>query len=138
MIVLKSSGGREFVVLIVYDTCSGILNAYPASSKSSDFVYTCLKHFVGLRYQNPDTVCKSDAAPELVKAIRSFEECCRCLHLQAGVAVIPRLWSTTCRNAAVAMSIDKWETVFSFSCHRANYALGQLVFCRTKSQRDLV
>ena len=57
MIVSKSSGGREFVVLIVYDTFSGILNAYPVSSKSSDFVYTCLKHFIGLRYQNPDTVC---------------------------------------------------------------------------------
>ena len=132
MILSKSSGGREFVVLIVYDTFSGILNAYPASSKSSDFVYTCLNHFVGLRYQNPGTVCRSDAAPELVKAIRdlgwlpetslprrwphiskcerairSFEECCRCLHLQAGFAIMPRLWSTTCRYAAVAMSIDK-------------------------------
>ena len=49
MIVSKSSGGREFVVLIVDDTFSGILNAYPASSK--DFVYTCLKHIVGQRYK---------------------------------------------------------------------------------------
>ena len=57
MIVSKSSGGREFVVLLVYETFNGILTVYPASSKSSDFVYTCLKHFVGLRYQNPDTVC---------------------------------------------------------------------------------
>ena len=72
MIVSKSSDGREFVVLIVYDTFSRILNAYPASSKSSEFVYTCLKHFVGLRCQNPDTVCRSDAAPELVKAIRDL------------------------------------------------------------------
>ena len=159
MIVSKSSGGREFVLLIVYDNFSGILNAYPASSKSSDFVYTCLKHFVGLRYQNPDTVCRSDAAPELVKAIRdlgwlpetslprrwphnskcerairTFEDCCRCLHLQAGFAIMPRLWTTTCRYAAVAMSIDKWETAFGSSFHGANYALGQLVFYRTKSQ----
>ena len=159
MIVSKSSGGREFVVLIVYDTFSGILNAYPASSKSSDFVYTSLKHFVGLRYQNPGTICRSDAAPELVKAIRdlgwlpetslprhwphnskcerairSFEECCRCLHLQAGFAIMPRLWSTTCRYAAVAMSIDKWDTAFGSSFPGANYALGQLVFYRTKSQ----
>ena len=159
MIVSKSSGGREFVLPIVYDTFSGILNAYPASSKSSDFVYTCLKHFVGLRYQNPDTVCRSDAAPEFVKAIRdlgwlpetslprrwphnskcerairTFEECCRCLHLQAAFAIMPRLWTTTCRYAAVAMSIDKWETAFGSSFHGANYALGQLVFYRTKSQ----
>ena len=106
MIVSKLCCGREFVVLIVYDTFSGILKAYPASSKASDFVYTCLKHFVGLRYQNPDTVCKSDAASELVKAIRSFEGCCRCLYCQAGVAVFPRSWATTCRYAAVATSID--------------------------------
>jgi len=87
----------------VYDSFCGIVNAYPASSKGSDFVYSCLRHFVGLRFKNPDTVCRSDAAPELVKAIRdlgwlpetalprrwphnskcermirTFEECCRC------------------------------------------------------------
>ena len=32
------------------------------------------------------------------------------------------------------MSIDKWETAFGFSFHAANFALGQLVFYRTKSQ----
>ena len=47
---------------------------------------------------------------------------------------MPRLWTTTCRYAAVAMSIDKWETAFGSSFHGANYALGQLVFYRTKSQ----
>ena len=106
MVISKSSGGKEFLVLIVYDSSSGIVNAYPASSKGSDFVYSCLRHSVGLRFKNPDTVCRSDAAPELVKAIhdlgwlpetalprrwphnskcermiRTFEECCRCLHL---------------------------------------------------------
>ena len=35
MIVSKSSGGREFVVLLVYETFNGILTVYPASSKSS-------------------------------------------------------------------------------------------------------
>ena len=40
MIVSKLSCGREFVVLIVFDTSSGILKAYPASSKGSDFVYS--------------------------------------------------------------------------------------------------
>ena len=68
------------------------------------------------------------------RASGSVEECCRRLHLQAGFAVIPRLWSTTCRYAVVAMSIDKWEPAFGFSFHGANYALGQLVFYRTKSQ----
>ena len=103
MIVSKSAGGREFLALIVFDCFSGIVNAYPAPTKGSDFVYSCLRHFVGMRYKNPDTVCRSDAAPELIKAIRelgwlpetslprrwphnsrcerairSFEECCIC------------------------------------------------------------
>ena len=30
MVVTKSSGGREFLVLIVHDSFSGIVNAYPA------------------------------------------------------------------------------------------------------------
>ena len=72
MVVSKSSGGKEFLVLIVYDSFSVIANAYPATSKGSDFVYSCLRHFVGLRFKNPDTVCRSDAAPELVKAIRDL------------------------------------------------------------------
>ena len=159
MIVSKSAGGREFLALIVFDCFSGIVNAYPAPTKGSDFVYSCLRHFVGMRYKNPDTVCRSDAAPELIKAIRelgwlpetslprrwphnsrcerairSFEECCRCLHLQAGFAVMPRLWVTTCRYAAMAMNIDKWESAFGTSFKGADYALGQLVFYRTKSQ----
>ena len=159
MIVSKSSEGKEFLVLIVYDTFSGIINAYPASSKSSDFVFTCLRHFVGHRFKNPDTVCRSDAAPELLKAIRdlgwlpetslprrwphnsqcermirTFEECCRCLHLQAGFAVFPRLWPITCRYAAIAISINKWEKAFETDFKGANYALGQLVFYRTKFQ----
>ena len=159
MVVSKSSGGKEFLVLIVSDSFSGLVNAYPATSKGSDFVYSCLRHFVGLTFKNPDTVCRSDAAPGLVKAIRdlgwlpetalprrwphnskcermiqTFEECCRCLPLQAGFAVMPRLWPITCRYAAVAISIDKWENAFGTEFRGANYALGQLVFYRTKSQ----
>ena len=137
MVVSKSSDGKEFLVLIVYDSFSGIINAYPASSKGSDFVFSCLRHFVGHRFKNPDTVCRSDAAPELLKAIRdlgwlpetslprrwphnsrcermirTFEECCRCLHLQAGFATFPKLWPVTCRYAAIAISINKWEKAF--------------------------
>ena len=159
MIVSKSAGGREFLALIVFDCFSGIVNAYPAPTKGSDFLCSCLRRFVGVRYKNPDTVCRSDAAPELIKAIRelgwlpetslpcrwphnsrcerairSFEECCRYLHLQAGFAVMPRLWVTTCRYAAMAMNIDKWESALGASFKGANYAVGQLVSYRTKSQ----
>ena len=159
MVVSKASDGKEFLVLIVYDSFSGIINAYPTSSKGSDFVFASLRHFVGHRYKNPDTICRSDAAPELIKAIRdlgwlpetslprrwphnakcerairSFEECCRCLHLQGGFATFPKLWPVTCRYAAVAISISKWEKAFGTEFKGASYALGQLVFYRTKFQ----
>ena len=159
MVVSKTSGGREFLVLIVCDSFSGIVHAYPAQSKNSDFVHACLRHFVGLRYKNPDTVCRSDCAPELIRAIRdlgwlpesslprrwphnskcerqirAFEECCRCSHLQAGFAVLPSLWTITCKYAAVAMSIDKWPLAFGSEFRGADYVLGQLVFYRTKFQ----
>ena len=159
MVVSKSSDGKEFLVLVVHDSFSGIINAYPTSSKGSDFVFSSLRHFVGHRCKNPDTVCRSDAAPELLKAIRdlgwlpetslprrwphnarcerairSFEECCRCLHLQGGFATLPKLWPVTCRYAAVAISIPKWEQAFGTEFKGASYALGQLVFYRTKFQ----
>lgn len=80
--------------------------------------------FVGLRFKSPETVCRSDAAAELSlprrwphnaiceRMIRTFDECCCCLHLHAGlpIAMMPKLWTVTCRYAAVAISSDKWET----------------------------
>ena len=66
--------------------------------------------------------------------IRTLEECCMCLHVQAGFAAMPKLWPVTCRYAAVAVSIDKWEKAFGTELRGANYAPGQLVFYRTKSQ----
>ena len=154
MVVWTSSGGKEFLVLIGYDSFSGIANAYPASSKgfmSSSFCWP--------EIQKPRHGCRGDAAPELVKAIRdlewlpetalprrwphnaklectirTLEECCRCLHLQAGFAILPKSWPITCRYAAVAISIEKREKAFGTEFKGANYALGQLVFYRTKSQ----
>ena len=104
----------------MYDSFCGIVNAYPASSKGSDFVYSCLRHFVGLRFKNPDTVCRSDAAPELVKAIRDLG--------WLPETALPRRWPITCRYAAVAVSIDTWEKAFGTEFKGANYALGQLSF----------
>ena len=101
----------------MYDSFSGIVN-YPATSKGSDFVYSCLRHFVGLRFKNPDTVCRSDAAPQLVKAIRDLG--------WLPETALPRRWPITCRYAAVAVSIDTWEKAFGTEFKGANYALGQL------------
>ena len=44
----------------------------------------------------------------------------------------PRLWPVTCRYAAIAISINKWEKAFETEFKDANYALGRLVFYRTK------
>ena len=109
MVVWKSSGGKEFLVLIGYDSFSGIANAHPASSKgfmSSSFCWP--------EIQKPRHGCRSDAAPELVKAIgdlewlpetalprrwphnskcectiRTLEECCRCLLLKLVLQSCP-------------------------------------------------
>ena len=53
MVVSKSSGGKEFLVQIVYDSFSGIVNAYPATLKGSDFVYPCLPSFCWPEIQKP-------------------------------------------------------------------------------------
>ena len=45
-----------------------------------------------------------------------------------------KLWPVTCRYAAVAISVSKWEKAFGTEFKGANYALGQLVFYRTKFQ----
>ena len=58
----------------------------------------------------------------------TFEECGRCLHLQAGSAMFPRLWPVTCRYAATAISVNRWEKTFETAFNGANYALGHLVF----------
>ena len=52
MVVSKSSGGRVFLF------CSGIFITDPFTTKSSDFVYSCLGRFVGLRFKNPDRLPK--------------------------------------------------------------------------------
>ena len=114
---------------------------------------------MGIKARNPRTICKSDCAKELLKAIRSlgwlsdaslprrwphnsvlerqirsFEESCRSMHLQAGFAVFPKLWTLTCQYTAVSMSIGHWSKAFGSEFKGADYILGQLVFYRTKFQ----
>ena len=48
--------------------------------------------------------------------------------------MFPRLWPITCRYAAIAVSIDKWEKAFETELKGASFALGPLVFYRTKFQ----
>ena len=159
MIVSKSSSGKEFVVLVVMDLFSKVFQAYPLATKDTDSVKEALNHFVGVKAKNPQTICKSDCAKELLKAIRSlgwlsdaslprrwphnsvlerqirsFEESCRSMHLQAGFAVFPKLWTMTCQYTAVSMSIEHWSKAFGSEFKGADYILGQLVFYRTKFQ----
>ena len=54
MVVSKSSGGEKFLVLIVYDSFSGII------------MHVLRFHRVQILYMH---FCRSDAPPELIKAI---------------------------------------------------------------------
>ena len=70
----------------------------------------------------------------LERQIRSFEESCRSMRLQAGFAAFPKLWTLTCQYTAVSMSIEHWSKAFGSEFKGADYILGQLVFYRTKFQ----
>ena len=67
----------------------------------------------------------------LERQIRAFEESCRSMHLQAGFAVAPKLWT---QYTVVSMSIEHWSKAFGFEFKGDNYILGQWVFYRTKFQ----
>ena len=70
----------------------------------------------------------------LERSIRTYQEVCRSLHLQAGFACHPPLWQVTCEYVAISLSRDKWHTAFGKEWKRPDYILGQLVFYRTKFQ----
>ncbi len=160
VIVFKSSTiDKEYAVFIVRDSFSGVMQAYPTVTKSSEHAANSLRHFTGRLADQPNCICKSDCAKELLKAIRSlgwlsdaslprrwphnsvlersirtYQEVCRSLHLQAGFACHHPLWQVTCEYAAVLLSRDKWQTAFDKEWKGPDYILGQLVFYRTKFQ----
>ena len=73
VIVFKSSTkDKEYAVFIVRDSYSGILQAYPTVTKSSDHAADSLRHFTGRLADQPTCICKSDCAKELLKAVRSL------------------------------------------------------------------
>lgn len=127
-----------------------MFQAFPLSSKDTDSVKEALDQFIGTQAKNPQTICKSDCAKELFirslnwwadvslprrwprnsvleRQTRAFEESCRSMHLQAGFAVAPMLWTLTCQNTAVSVSIEQWSKAFGFEFKGASYILGQLV-----------
>ena len=160
VIVFKSSTkDKEYAVFIVRDSYSGVMQAYPTVTKSSEHAADSLRHFTGRLADQPNCICKSDCARELLKAIRSlgwlsdaslprrwphnsvlersirtYQEVCRSLHLQAGFACHHPLWQVTCEYAAISLSRDKWHTAFDKEWKGPDYILGQLVFYRTKFQ----
>ena len=68
-----SSSNKEFVVLLVRDIFSKVLQAYPSTTKNSDHVYQSLNRFVGVALaKNPELIVKSDQAPEILKAVHDL------------------------------------------------------------------
>ena len=167
LIVFKSAkGGRDHAVLIVQDAFSKVLQAYPTMSREASQLAAHLKHFVGLKADS-FTVVKSDAAAEILKAVidngwlpepsvpgmfphnsclerevRTFQEICRSVFLQAGLSARPQLWPHACQYVATAMSAfimpdggeTRWKTAFGDEFTGPKYLLGQLGFVRTKEQ----
>ena len=73
VIVFKSSTkDKEYAVFIVRDSYSGVMQAYPTVTKSLEHAAASLRHFAGRLADQPDCICKSDCAKELLKAIRSL------------------------------------------------------------------
>ena len=167
LIVFKSAkSGRDHAVLIVGDVFSKVLQAYPVMSKDASQIAAHLKHFVGLK-SDAFTVVKSDAAAEILRAVtdngwlpessipgrfphnsgferevRTFQEICRSVFLQAGFSARPQLWPQACQYVATAMSAfikpedgeTRWKTAFGDEFLGPKYLLGQLGFVRTKEQ----
>ena len=96
------------MVFLIRDGFSGVMQAFPLTSEDHHLVKECLLKFVGAHKGKVQTICKSDCAKELLRAIgnldgcqtcllpgrwhhnsvlgrqlRTFEEACRSLHLQA-------------------------------------------------------
>lgn len=166
LIVFKSAKGRsDHAVLIVQDCFSKVMNAYPTFSREASQLASHLKHFVGLK-SSSYTIVKSDAANEILRAvidngwlpepsvpgrfphnaalereIRTFQEVCRSVFLQAGFAARPQLWPHACSYVAVAMSAfikpddgeTRWKAAFGEEFLGPKYLLGQLGFVRTKA-----
>ena len=89
----KRFSGKEFVVLLICDGFSNVMQAFPLTSKDHNAVQECLLKFIGTH------------KGQLI----IFHEACRSIHLQAGFALVPALWPYTCQYRAIALSIPSWE-----------------------------
>ena len=121
VVVFKESSKdeRETTLLVVQDEFSGFLRSFPLTRRTTDNVVRCLLQFIGKHAEaKPTIMFKSDNAKELDAAcqqmswvpeptlanrwprnsvlerdIRSIQEITRAVHLQAGFAIRPGLWS---------------------------------------------
>ena len=110
---------------------------------------------------SPTCVCKSDCAKESLKAVRSlgwlsdawlprrwphnsalersirtYQEVCRSLHLQAGFSCHPPLWPITCDYAAISLSRDKWRTGFGKELEGTRLYLRPTCFLSNQISRE--
>ena len=119
-------------MFIVRDSYSGVMQAYPTVTKSAEHAADSLRHFTGRLDGQPTCICKTDCARDwphhsvLERSMRTYQEICRSLHLQAGFACHHPLWQVTCEYAAISLSRDKWQNAFNKDWKGPDYILGQL------------
>lgn len=122
--------GRDNVVLVVRDEYSGLIRAFPASSRSSGTINKHLLAFLGPSFfKQPSIMVKSDQAQEflascsqlgfqhepalanrwphnarLEQELRTAEEMSRAGHLQAGFHMFQDLWPLSVSHATFMIS----------------------------------
>ena len=168
VVVFKESSKdeRETTLLVVRDEFSGFLRSFPLTRRTTDNVVRCLLQFIGKHAEaKPTIMFKSDNAKELDAAcqqmswvpeptlanrwphnsvlerdIRSIQEITRAVHLQAGFAIRPGLWSHSAVFGTFVLnlkhSIAGQETTRYIAATGTEFPgrkllLGQLVYYRT-------
>ena len=96
LIVHKTaSSNKEFVVLLVRDMFSKVLQAYPSTTKNSDHVYQSLKKFVGVALAKNPALSSNPIRPQRSsKQFMTWDGCQIRVSQPAGLTILH--WSATC------------------------------------------
>ena len=126
----SSSSGKEFVALVVRDTFTGVIQAYPAPTKDSDHVVSVISDGCPAR----NCLVGGLTIVSLSGRCKAFVETIGAAYLAAGLAVRPEVWPVSCKYAATALSIAKknWTKIKGEDFSGPIHSLGQLVFYRRK------
>ena len=157
MVSKARTEGRNNIVLVVRDEYSGLIRAFPCSSKSSETINKHLLSFLGPSYTDmPSIMMKSDQAQEFIatcsqlgfqheptlehrwphdsqleREVRTLEEVARALHLGAGFHTVSHAsWMITCYHAKPDSEVSRYKLATGDSWTARDILLGQLLYVR--------